>query len=114
MSPLGPLVASATAEGYHHAEAGDAPAPYHGYFFRILTRQGERAPGGAEDYVKDGRMTGGFALVAWPAEHGSSGVMTFLVAEQGIVFQKDLGEGTAEAVKTITAYDPDGSWVPTR
>jgi len=114
VSPLGPLVASATAEGYHHAEAGDAPAPYHGYFFRILTRQGERAPGGAEDYVKDGRMTGGFALVAWPAEHGSSGVMTFLVAEQGIVFQKDLGEGTAEAVKTITAYDPDGSWVPTR
>ena len=114
VSPLGPLVASATAEGYHHAEAGDAPAPYHGYFFRILTRQGERAPGGAADYVKDGRMTGGFALVAWPAEHGSSGVMTFLVAEQGIVFQKDLGEGTAEAVKTITAYDPDGSWVPTR
>ena len=114
VSPLGPLVASATAEGYHHAEAGDAPAPYHGYLFRILTRQGERAPGGVEDYVKDGRMTGGFALVAWPAEHGSSGVMTFLVAEQGIVFQKDLGEGTAEAVKTITAYDPDGSWAPTR
>lgn len=114
VSPLGPLVASATAEGYRQAEAGEGPAPYHGYFFRILTAQGAHAPGGARDYVKDGRMTGGFALAAWPADHGSSGVMTFIVGEQGVVFQKDLGDGTGEAVKAITAYDPDASWEPTR
>jgi hypothetical protein len=114
VSPLGPLVASATAEGYRVREASEAPAPYHGYFFRILTAQGAHAPGGARDYVKDGQMSGGFALVAWPADHGSSGVMTFIVDAQGVVFQKDLGEGTGEAVKAITAYDPDGSWEPTR
>jgi hypothetical protein len=113
-SPLGPLVAAATAEGYRHGEAGTSPAPYHGYFFRILTGQGAHAPGGVRDYVKDGRMDGGFALVAWPAEHGSSGVMTFLVNQQGVVFQKDLGAGTEQAAKTMTAYDPDGSWEPTR
>jgi hypothetical protein len=114
VSPLGPLVASATAEGYHQAEAGAAPAPYHGYFFRILTAQGPHAPGGARNYVKDGRMTGGFAMLAWPAEYGSSGIMTFLVGEQGVVFQKNLGTGTAEAVKGITTYDPDEAWNPTR
>ena len=114
VSPLGPFVASATAEGYRVREASEAPAPYHGYFFRILTAQGAHAPEGARDYVKDGQMTGGFAVVAWPADHGSSGVMTFLVGEQGVVFQKDLGEGTMEAVKAITAYDPDASWGPTR
>ena len=68
------------------------------------------APGGARDYVKDGKMTGGFALVAWPADHGSSGIMTFMVGPQGVVFQKDLGENTADAAKAITAYDPDASW----
>jgi hypothetical protein len=114
VSPLGPLVAAATAEGYRHGEAAQAPAPYHGYFFRILTVQGAHAPGGARDYVKDGQMTGGFALVAWPADHGSSGIMTFIVGEEGVVFQKDLGEGTGEAAKAITAYDPDESWQPTR
>ncbi|TMB51697.1 MAG: DUF2950 domain-containing protein [Deltaproteobacteria bacterium] len=114
VSPLGPLVAAATAEDYRHGEAGQAPAPYHGYFFRILTAQGAHAPDGARDYVKDGRMTGGFALVAWPADHGSSGIMTLIVGEQGVVFQKDLGEGTGEAAKAITAYDPDESWQPTR
>jgi len=113
-SPLGPLVASATAEGYRVREADQAPAPYHGYFFRILAAQGPHAPGGARDYVRDDRMTGGFALVAWPAEHGSSGVMTFLVGEQGVVFQKDLGDATPDAVKAITAFDPDPSWQPTR
>jgi DUF2950 family protein len=113
VSPLGPLVASATAEGYHHAEASEGPEPYHGYFFRILKAQGPHAPGGAREYVKDGRMSGGFALIAWPAAHGSGGVMTFIVAEQGVVFQKDLGAGTAEAAKAITAYDPDESWQPT-
>jgi hypothetical protein len=114
VSPLGPLVAAATAEGYRHGEASEGPAPYHGYFFRILTKQGAQAPGGAREYVKDGRMTGGFALVAWPADHGSSGIMTFMVGAQGVVFQKNLGEGTAEAAKAITAYDPDASWEPTR
>ena len=113
-SPLGPLVASATAEGYRVAEPDAGPRPYHGYLYRILTAQGPRAPGGARDYVQDGRMTGGFALVAWPANHGSSGVMTFMVAKQGIVFQKDLGDDTAEAVKSITRFDPDASWEPTR
>jgi hypothetical protein len=113
-SPMGPLIAAAATEGYHVREASEAPAPYHGYFFRILTAQGAHAPDGARSYVKDGKMTGGFALVAWPADHGSSGVMTFMVGPQGVVFQKDLGDGTSEAAKAITAYDPDGSWDPTR
>jgi Protein of unknown function (DUF2950) len=112
-SPLGPLFGSASAEGYQLAEQ-PALEPYHGYLFRILTGQGAAAPGGARSYVKDGKMTGGFALVAWPAEYGHSGIMTFLVNKQGIVFQKDLGAQTAEAVKAITTYDPDASWSPTR
>ncbi len=113
-SPLGPLFASASAEGYRPAAPGAAPQPYHGYFFRILTAQGGNAPGGARSYVKDGKMTGGFALVAWPAEYGQSGIMTFLVNKQGIVFQKDLGAQTAEIAQAMTAYDPDASWAPTR
>jgi len=113
-SPFGPLVALASTEGYQVRGADEPPAPYHGYFFRILTAQGKAAPGGARNYVRNGKMTDGFALIAWPAEHGSSGVMTFMVGEQGVVFQKDLGDGTSEAVKAITAYDPDGSWEPTR
>src|SRR5262249_25027083 len=114
VSPLGPLVASATGEGYHLGEASEAPVPYHGYFFRILTAQGPHAPGGARSYLNDGKMTGGVALVAWPAEYGSSGIMTFMVGREGVVFQKDLGQGTAEAVKAITAFDPDESWDPTQ
>jgi hypothetical protein len=113
-SPLGPLFADATAAGYRLEEGSDARQPYHGYYFRILTAQGPHAPGGARDYVKDGRMTGGFALVAWPADYGSSGVMTFLVGPQDVVFQKDLGAGTAQAVEAMTTYDPDASWMPTR
>lgn len=113
-SPLGPLVALAATEGYHVREADESPAPYHGYFFRILTAQGKAAPGGARNYVRNGKMTDGFALLAWPAEYGSSGIMTFIVGEQGVVFQKDLGATTSEAAKAITAYDPDGSWEPTR
>jgi len=114
VSPFGPLVAAATAEGYQPQQASEGPTPYHGYFFRILTSQGAHAPGGAKSYVKDGQMTGGFALLAWPADHGSSGIMTFMVGPQGVVFQKDLGEQTAEAAKAITSYDPDTSWEPTR
>ena len=113
-SPLGPLIAEATGEGYRLREANEPPRPYHGYFFRILKAQGPSAPGGARDYVKDGRMVGGFALLAWPADHGSSGVMTFLVGPQGVIFQKDLGQGTAEAAKAITTFDPDATWMPTR
>jgi Protein of unknown function (DUF2950) len=113
-SPLGPLVAEATGEGYQVPEGDQPRIPYHGYYFRVLTAQGPHAPGGARDYVTDGKMTGGFALVAWPADHGSSGIMTFLVSAQGVVFQKDLGEQTEGAVKAITAYDPDESWNPTK
>lgn len=114
VSPLGPLVASATAEGYQLHGPTDPPAPYHGYYFRILTAQGAHAPGGARSYVSDGKMTGGFALLAWPANHGSSGIMSFQVGPQGVVFQKDLGDGTEAAAKAITTYDPDESWEPTR
>jgi len=113
-SPLGPLVAEAEGEGYGLRQPGAAPRPYHGYVYRILTAQGLHAAGGARRYVRDGRMTGGFALIAVPAEYGSSGVMTFLVGPLGIVYQKNLGEKTAEAAAAITAYDPDESWIPIR
>jgi Protein of unknown function (DUF2950) len=113
-SPLGPFLAEADAEGYTKPEAGAAPRPYHGYFYRALTAQGPQAPGGARSYLKDGKMTGGFALLAYPAEHGSSGVMTFIVGPQGVVYQKNLGDKTAEAAKAITTYDPDDSWTPVR
>lgn len=111
-SPLGPLVAEATSEGYKVREADEGPAPYHGYYFKILTSQGSHAPGGARNYIRNDRMTDGFAMVAWPADHGSSGVMTFVVDAQGVVFQKDLGDGTADAAKNMTTYDPDESWMP--
>src|SRR5262249_40575606 len=113
-SPLGPLLAEASAEGYGQQPAGSEPRPYHGYMFRILSQQGAHAPGGAKTYLKDGKMTGGFALLAYPAEHGSSGIMSFLVGPQGVVYQKDLGDKTADAAKAITAFDPDESWAPTR
>jgi hypothetical protein len=108
-SPAGPFVAAAAAEGYRRAE-GDARTPYHGYYYRLLYAQGENANGGARDYFKDGLMTEGFALVAWPADYGSSGVQTFIVNQDGVVFQKDLGEDTATAVEAIQAFDPDSSW----
>jgi len=114
-SPLGPLVATASAEGYQHPKGEEATlTPYHGYIYRILTAQGPHGPGGEMSYVKDGKMVGGFALIAWPAEHGVSGVMTFMVSREGVVYQKDLGAGTSEAVKAITAFEPDASWDPTR
>jgi hypothetical protein len=111
-SPLGPLLAEASAEGYGKQSPGGAPQPYHGYFFRILTEQGSHAPGGAKSYVKDGKMTGGFALLAYPAEHGSSGVMTFIVGAQSVVYQQNLGDKTTDVAKGMTAYDPDDSWAP--
>ena len=93
-SPLGELAAKASAEGY---KAGAAPIPYHGYYYRILKRQGPSAPGGAYDYLANGKMIGGFALLAVPAEYGNSGIMTFMVNQDGTVYQKDLGLKTAEA-----------------
>jgi len=110
-SPLGDLVARAAEEG---TPLGDSarPAPFHGYYFKILSRQGAAAGGGAKDYVVNGRMSGGFALVAWPSEYDATGVMTFVVNSDGIVREKDLGSGTADAARQMTAYDPDASWAP--
>ena len=108
-SPAGPFVAAAASEGYRRAE-GDARTPYHGYYYRMLYAQGANANGGARDYFKNGLLTEGFALVAWPADYGSSGVMTFIVNQDGVVFQKDLGEDTAAAVESIQDFDPDSSW----
>jgi hypothetical protein len=110
-SPLGVLAAEASEQGYRH-RGGDGPSPFHGYYFRILEGQGKAAKGGAAEYVVSGEMTGGFALVAWPVHYDASGVMTFIVNQQGVPHQKDLGPQTAEAVKKITRYDPDKTWSP--
>ena len=109
-SPMGPLVASARAEGYGGKTSHGKRSPYHGYYYRILTKQGKHAPGGAFDYIVNGHMIGGFALVAFPAKYGDSGVMTFLVSHDGIVHEKDLGPDTAIIARRITAFDPDPSW----
>jgi hypothetical protein len=109
-SPAGLLVAEATSEGYDSAKQSGKPTPFHGYFYRILKAQGPHVTGGAKDYVSDGKMTGGFAFVAYPAEYRSSGVMTFLVGPRGVVYQKDLGETTEEIAKGLTAFDPDSTW----
>ena len=108
-SPLGPLVARARAAGYPLPPRG-APAPYHGYFYRILSAQGPDAPGGAYDFLVKGHMIGGFALVAHPALYGASGIMTFIVNQDGVVYQKDLGPKTAQAAGAIKAYNPDSTW----
>ncbi len=111
MSPLGPLVADAQGEGYFRQGSEPAgPQPFHGYYFKILTRQGKHAPGGKYDYIINGNMIGGFALVAWPADYGDTGIMTFVVNQQGRVFQKDLGKDTEKTAKAMDAYDPDTSW----
>lgn len=106
-SPLGPQVDAARAEGYSKSDKGSG---YHGYHYRILKAQGPDAPGGAYDYVAQGRMIGGFALVAWPVNYGNSGVMTFMVNHDGVVFEKDLGPDTAAAVQKINRFNPDKSW----
>jgi hypothetical protein len=106
MSPAGPLVADAEAAGYDT----DKRHPFHGYYFRILKAQGAHARGGAKDYVVDGKMSGGFAILAYPVEFGASGVMSFLVSDRGRVYEKDLGEGTAEAVQALSSFDPDPTW----
>ncbi|MCC6848426.1 MAG: DUF2950 domain-containing protein [Deltaproteobacteria bacterium] len=111
-SPIGPLFADASREGYRPG-MNATPEPFHGYIYKELHAAGSHAPGGARSYIKEGRMTSGFALIAYPVKYGSSGVMTFVVNEQGIVFEKDLGLKTAEIASKITAYDPDDSWDPT-
>jgi hypothetical protein len=108
-SPLGDLVAQATRRGYR-VRAGGERTPYNGYYFKILTRQGPAAEGGALDYVVNGKMIGGFALVAYPAEYRNSGVMTFLVNHAGTVFQKDLGPNTAKLAERMSSFNPDQSW----
>jgi DUF2950 family protein len=108
-SPIGPLVASAVAEGYVKGK-GAPPTPYRGYFFHILTRHGKVAPGGAKSYIVKGEMTEGFAFVAYPAEYRSSGVMTFTVNQDGTVYQKDLGKKTDALGKAMREYNPDSSW----
>ena len=109
-SPLGPLIAAAAEQGYPGEIVGGKPNPYQGYYFRILKAQGPDAPDGARSYVQSGHMTGGFALLAWPASYGSSGIMSFEVNQEGMVFQKDLGSDTAKAAAQMTRFDPDVSW----
>lgn len=112
ISPLGPLVADAQTEGYN-VEAKGQPAtraPFHGYYFKILTRQGMSDPGGQYDYIINGHMIGGFALVAWPAEYGNSGIMTFVVNQRGKVYQRDLGADTSQLASSMVEYDPSQGW----
>jgi Protein of unknown function (DUF2950) len=107
-SPLGPLVAFATSEGYNVKP--NSHAPFHGYFFHMLNRQGSNAPGGAKDYAVDGKLIGGFAFVAYPAEYGNSGVMTFMINQDGVLLQKDLGKDTATTAVAMQEFNPDASW----
>lgn len=108
-SPLGPFMAAASAGGYSRA-ANDRPQPYHGYFFRILESQGPNAPGGAMDYVVNGKMIGGFAVIAVPARYGISGIKTFMISHDGMVYEQDLGPDTAREAREITAFDPGPGW----
>jgi len=107
MSPMGPAVAAAAGEGY----TGGGSEPYHGYYYRLLKEQGPDAEGGAKSYLVDGKLSGGFALLAYPATYGNTGIMTFLVDKNGVVLQKDLGDDTANLAKGITAYNPTSDWV---
>jgi hypothetical protein len=107
LSPIGPLVAAAVVE---RDATSSGPTPYRGYYYHVLTRQGKNAPSGAKNYIVNGKMTGGFAFVAYPAEYRSSGVMTFVVSEDGVVYQKDLGKKTDALAKAMKEYNPDSSW----
>jgi len=108
-SPIGPMVAAAVAEGYVKGKNGP-PTPYRGYLFHVLTRQGKHASGGAKTYIVGSKMTEGFAFVAYPAEYRSSGVMTFIVNQDGVVYQKDLGKKTEALGKSMQEYNPDSGW----
>lgn len=107
-SPLGPLFAQAATEGY-----GKTSAPYHGYYFKILKKQGPAAKGGAYSYIEKGKMFGGFAVIAWPASYGKSGIMTLMTNQDGVIYQRNLGPNTAEQVKSITSFNPDTAWAVT-
>lgn len=110
-SPMGPLVSQAVAQGYEKSSDGE-PAPYHGYYFRVLEEQGPHASGGAMKYVKNGNALQGFALLAYPAEYGNAGIMSFMVNQDGILFEKNLGEETAATAESLSSFDPDASWEP--
>jgi len=107
-SPLGPLRDFAKAVGY--TNAGDKPQPFNGYYFQILTKQGDKAPGGAKDYIANGQMTGGFAVLAYPAAYRNSGIMTFIIGKDGTVYQKDFGEKTTDVAAAIAEYNPGDGW----
>jgi hypothetical protein len=109
-SPLGPLIARAAREGYTGKKPVGKRSPYHGYYYRILKTQGKDAPGGEYDYVVNGQMIGGFALIAFPAEYGNSGVMTFIVNHDGVVYEKDLGKGTEKIAAAVKKFNPDETW----
>jgi hypothetical protein len=109
-SPFGPLIARATEEGYEGGLDREPPEPFHGYYFKILKGQGEHAKGGAFDYVADGKMVLGFALVAYPAKYGASGIMTFIINQEGVIYEKDLGEDTLNSAAAMTVFDPDDTW----
>jgi len=107
-SPIGPLMAAAAAEEVDN----NTVAPYHGYLFKILASQGKFAPGGKKNYIKDNKMTNGFALLAYPSNYGDTGVMSFIVSDMGIIYQKNLGKNTAESARKIIEYNPDATWTP--
>ena len=113
-SPLGPIAATAAREGYGKMMKSEKPEPYHGYYFRILTSQGKEAPGGAYDYLVGDKLVGGFAVVAFPAAYGSSGIMTFLVNHEGVVYEKDLGKQTTAVAGSMTRFNPDATWRKTQ
>jgi hypothetical protein len=106
-SPIGPVIVDATAQGYT-----DKFSPFHGYYFRMLTKQGGASKGGAKDYVVNGKLVAGFAFVAYPAEYKNSGVMTFIVNQNGVVFEKDLGQDSQSIASAMTEYNPDATWRP--
>jgi hypothetical protein len=108
-SPIGPLVASADAEGYAKNQDG-AQTPYRGYYYLVLTRQGKNGPGGSKRYIVNGKMTEGFAFLAYPAEYRSSGVMTFMIGGDGVVYEKDLGKKTDTLAKAMKEFNPNSSW----
>ncbi|MBF6570343.1 MAG: DUF2950 domain-containing protein [Candidatus Binataceae bacterium] len=110
-SPLGPLVAQAAIDGYQLHATGE-PHPFHGYVYRLLTSQGSDAPGGAQSYIVNGKLTEGFAVLAYPISYRNTGVMTFMANQTGQVYQNDLGPGTAQIASAMTAYDPDETWRP--
>jgi hypothetical protein len=109
-SPLGPLMAEAARDGYAAVVAGGVRVPFHGYYYGILTAQGAAAPGGAASYIVNGRMIGGFAAIAYPAQYGASGVMTFIVGHDGVVYEKDLGPNSGRLAEAMRAFDPDPTW----